>query len=158
MGLCIFAFTFISSPSCLLFLYFLASNPYILFHFKWYLSLASWLQVFLSYNVMVSFSSMALCDNKPANLEENTNGIRLLLCPTAPVQFSRARPHSIKVFQTAFYPWWREKMYQVLSHFSVLQVTESWVGPGNEARWAIDWNVQFCTDHPLQKRMGILCL
>ena len=27
----------------------------------------------------------------------------------------------------------REKRYQALSHFSILIVTESWVGPGNEA-------------------------
>ena len=26
-------------------------------------------------------------------------------------------------------------MYQALSHFSVLQATESWAGPGNEANW-----------------------
>ena len=28
----------------------------------------------------------------------------------------------------------RDKLYQALSRFSVLQATESWVGPGNEAR------------------------
>ena len=28
----------------------------------------------------------------------------------------------------------RDKLYQALSRFSVLQVTESWAGPGNEAR------------------------
>ena len=50
-------------------------------------------------------------------------------------QFSHARPRSIKVFLPAFYPWRhsREKMYQALSCFSILQVTESWAGPGNEA-------------------------
>ena len=43
-------------------------------------------------------------------------------------QFSRAHPHSIKVFLPSFYPWRhsREKMYQALSHFTVLQATGSW--------------------------------
>ena len=27
----------------------------------------------------------------------------------------------------------RDKLFQALSHFSILEVTESWVGPGNEA-------------------------
>ena len=48
-------------------------------------------------------------------------------------QFSHARPRSL--FLPAFYPWHhsREKMYQALSRFSALQVTESWEGPGNKA-------------------------
>ena len=32
----------------------------------------------------------------------------------------------------------REKMYQALSHFSVLQATESWAGPENEANSVSD--------------------
>ena len=43
-------------------------------------------------------------------------------------QFSRARPRSIEVFQPAFYPsrHSREKMYQALARFTVLQATGSW--------------------------------
>ena len=44
-------------------------------------------------------------------------------------------PHRIKSFLSSFLSWRHsyEKRYQALSRFSVLKVTESWVGPGNEA-------------------------
>ena len=45
------------------------------------------------------------------------------------------RPRSIKPFLPPFLSWRqsREKRYQALSRLSVLQATESWAGPGNEA-------------------------
>ena len=42
---------------------------------------------------------------------------------------------SIKSSLPSLYPLRhsRDKIYQALYHFSILQATESWVGPGNEA-------------------------
>ena len=36
----------------------------------------------------------------------------------------------------------RDKLFQALSRFSVLEVTESWAGPGNEAS-----NTAACSEH-----------
>ena len=46
------------------------------------------------------------------------------------------RPHTIKYFLPYFLSWRHscEKRYKALSHFSALKATESWAGPGNEAR------------------------
>ena len=56
-----------------------------------------------------------------------------LVCPTVGPRL--VHPRTIKPFLPSFLSWWhsREKRYQALSRFSILQATESWVGPRNEA-------------------------
>ena len=58
-----------------------------------------------------------------------------LICVGTLLRCGHPRPHSIKPFPPPFLSWChsREKRYQALSRFSVLQATESWAGPGNEA-------------------------
>ena len=51
------------------------------------------------------------------------------------------RPRSIKPFLPQHFLSWhhsRDKIFQSLSRYSVLQATESWAGPGNEATDYID--------------------
>ena len=47
---------------------------------------------------------------------------------------------SIKSSLPSFYPLRRshDKIFQALYHFSVLQATKSWAGPGNEANQKVD--------------------
>ena len=37
-------------------------------------------------------------------------------------------------------------MYQALSHFSILQATESWAGPGNEAKGIVHLRTANCSE------------
>ena len=52
-------------------------------------------------------------------------------------------PHSIKSSLASLYPY-MIKLFQALSHFPVLQGTESWAGPGNKAK-----HILFRTHKPL---------
>ena len=64
---------------------------------------------------------------------------RLHVLSIAGVGTSMICLRSIKSSLPSLYPLRhsRDKIYQALSCFSVLQAMESWVGPGNEATWMV---------------------
>ena len=41
----------------------------------------------------------------------------------------------------------RDKLFQALSRFSVLEAMESWAGPGNEAKQELQFCENFCTSN-----------